>query len=316
MNSMHNSEGQVEPGNFSLSKGIISVLQTPFDETGAIDYEGLARLIENAIDAGVSGFLAPAVASEVAHLTRDEREGLVRWIAEQTNGRVPFIVGASSDKVEVCQHFAALAKMVGADAYLVAVPPSLYSEPDRVSPFFQEVTQATDLPLVIQDLEFNGPGLDMEAIKRLRETLPTLMGFKIETVPAGPKYTAVREAFGRDFFIAGGWAIMQMIEALDRGVDAMIPESAMVKVYSSIFQSYAHGKREQAVHLFRQLLPVLAFANQDLGTSIAFFKRLLVRKGIFQNAVMRYLDFAWDAYQLRIADELIDYYLELERAIS
>ena len=69
------------------------------------------------------------------------------------------------------------------------------------------------------------------------------------------------------------------------------------------------------MYLFQQLLPVLAFANQNLDTSNALFKRLLVRKGILQNAVMRYLDFAWDACQLRIADELIDYYLALEEGI-
>ena len=109
---------------------------------------------------------------------------------------------------------------------------------------------------------------------------------------------------------------MQMIEALDRGVDAMIPESSMVKVYSKIFRYFVDDQRVKSLQLFRRLLPVLTFSNQDLGTSIAFFKRLLVKKGIFQNATVRNPDCALDSYQLRVADELINYYLDLEKAIS
>ncbi|MEE3194204.1 MAG: dihydrodipicolinate synthase family protein, partial [Candidatus Poribacteria bacterium] len=245
-----------------------------------------------------------------------EREELVIWIAQQVEGRVPLIIGASSEKIKDCRCFGQLAERVDAEAYLVAVPNLLYKESDEIVPFFQNVSDGIELPLIIQDLEFNGPGLNMRTIEALRGVLPTLLGMKIETIPAGPKYTAIRQAFGKDFFVAGGWAIMQMIEALDRGVDAMIPESSMVKVYSKIFRYFVDDQRVQSLQLFRRLLPILTFSNQDLGTSIAFFKRLLVKKGIFQNATVRNPDCALDSYQLRVADELINYYLDLEKAIS
>ena len=85
----------------------------------------------------------------------------------------------------------------------------------------------------------------------------------------------------------GGWAIAQMIEAMDRGVDALIPEASMVAVYSTIWDLHHAGRREEAVRLFRQLLPVVAFTNQEIRLCIAFFKRLLVRKGIFSGETMR-----------------------------
>jgi len=299
-----------------MLKGIVSVLQLPFIHHDQIDYDSLAKLIEETIDADVNGFLVPAVASEVAYLKQTEREELVIWIAQQVGGRVPLIIGASSEKVKACRYFGQLAKRVDAEAYLVAVPNAPYGALDEIVPFFQNVSDGIELPLIIQDLEFNGPGLNMRAIEALRGVLPTLLGMKIETIPAGPKYTAIRQAFGKDFFVAGGWAIMQMIEALDRGVDAMIPESSMVKVYSKIFRYFVDDQRVQSLQLFRRLLPILTFSNQDLGTSIAFFKRLLVKKGIFQNATVRNPDCALDSYQLRVADELINYYLDLEKAIS
>ncbi len=292
-------------------RGIVSVLQTPFDSQKRVDWSSYERLIRNAIQSGVGGFLAPAVASEVIYLTQVERENIVQFVADQTRGNVPLIVGASGQTIDQCQHFAKLAEAVSADAYLVAITPNLYSNPSQIAPFFQEIVTATDLPIIIQDLQLNGSGLPMHVINQLCQSLPTLVGMKIETVPAGPKYTNVRNSFGEDFFIAGGWAVPQMLEALDRGVDAMIPESAMVKVYSEIFSLYGSGKRQKAQDLFWKLLPILVFANQDLETSIAFFKRLLVAKGIFRSEVMRY-DYVFDSYQKRIADELIAHYLEIE----
>jgi 4-hydroxy-tetrahydrodipicolinate synthase len=68
--------------------------------------------------------------------------------------------------------------------------------------------------------------------------------------------------------------------------------------------------------LFRRLLPVLAFTNQEIATSIAFFKRLLVRRGVFAHETMRDPGFTWDDHNTRIADELIDLYLQLEAEVA
>ena len=299
-----------------LPRGIVSVLQTPFDGQGELDETSLARLVDSAIAAGVSGLLAPVVASEVEALSSTERERVVRIVSVAARGRVPLIVGASAEEARQCVDHAALAREIGAAAYLVAVPPRLYREPDRVVAFFRDVVAGVgELPLVIQDLEFGGPGLDLSTLAELRQCLPPLVGLKIETVPSGPKYTAVRDAFGEGFYISGGWAVPQMIEALDRGVDAMMPESSMIVVYVAIEKAHRGGDRARARRVFQALLPVLAYTNQEIATSIAFFKRLLVRKGIFETARMRLGAFEWDRFNERIADELIEHYLALESEV-
>ncbi len=298
-----------------LPKGIVPVLQTPFDREGRIDFESLKRLVTDALRAGASGLLAPAVASEVGYLSADEREQLIRFTAAATKRRIPFVVGASSDAAAECAGFARLAEDVEATAYLLTVPEALYNTPEAVPGFFKAVASQSHLPLIIQDLQWHGPGLSLADLRILRQAIPTLAGLKIETVPSGPKYSQVRTEFGDEFYICGGWAVLQMIEALDRGVDAMVPEASMVCVYAAIYRAYASGRRERAVEIFHELLPVIAFTNQEIRLSIAFFKRLLVRKGIFRTDAMRWPGFQWDAYNRRIADELIDYYLALEERL-
>lgn len=295
-----------------LPAGIVPVLQTPFDQQGELDFAGLERLIEDAIAGGAAGFLAPAVASEVDCLSGEERVRLVRFIARTVGGCLPLLVGASSEEVEESRAFARLAEEVGASAWLMAVPEALYHRRAEIPAFFQAVAAGCRLPFVIQDLQWTGPGLSLEDIGKLKQALPTLAGIKIETVPAGPKYTEVRQAFGADFYIAGGWAVPQLIEALDRGVDAIIPEASMVRVYAAIYRMYRGGNRQGALELFRRLLPVLAFTNQEIGVSIAFFKLLLVRLGVFRHETMRRQGFRWDTYNRRIADELVELYRSLE----
>ena len=300
-----------------LERGIVPVIQTPFDSHGAVDYSSLDNLVEDAIAGGVNGFLVPAVASEVSCLTAEERATIVRRVARIVNGRVPIIVGASDPRPSVCIEQARLAREVAAAAYLVAVPAELYQEPEKVEPFFREVAEgAGDFPLMLQDLDFTGAGLEPELIRRLTQVLPSLSSLKIESNPAGPKYTAIREICGDEMFLAGGWTIAQMIEALDRGVDAMIPECSMVRVWSAIDRRYRSDRREEAIRIFNRVQPVVGFTHQDLSVAIAFGKRLLVRRGVFVTERTRFGNFRWDRYNRRVADELIDHYLELEASVA
>jgi 4-hydroxy-tetrahydrodipicolinate synthase len=253
------------------------------------------------------------VASEVAYLTAIERREILARVLGTAGKQLSVIAGTSANNPAEVRRLIEEGAELGASAVLVAVPAESYVDPGRLLPFFLEATRGCLIPVVVQDLEFNGPGLNLDQMRMLTEALPSLAGWKIETVPSGPKYTAVREAFGEDCHISGGWAVPQLIEALDRRVDAMIPEASMVRVYQAIRKRYLSGNREGAVQLFRRLLPLLSFTNQEIRTSIAFFKRLLVRKRIFATDAMRWPGFAWDSYNGQIAEELIELYLELER---
>src|SRR5581483_12119505 len=111
----------------NLPRGMFPLLETPFDETGAVDFASLERLTEDVVTSGVGGVLAPLVASEVHSLTVDERRAIVELASRQIRRRIAFVAGASSDDPDVCRGSARLAGDLGCDGYLVAVPAQLYS---------------------------------------------------------------------------------------------------------------------------------------------------------------------------------------------
>lgn len=64
-------------------KGIVTVINTPFDHSGGIDKDGLRKHLRYAINSGVKGFLIPAMASEVLKLSESEKELLVKIALEE-----------------------------------------------------------------------------------------------------------------------------------------------------------------------------------------------------------------------------------------
>ncbi len=87
-------------------------------------------------------------------------------------------------------------------------------------------------------------------------------------------------------------------------------------IYTKIFRDYREGNVDEAIALFNEILPVLAFSNQHLDISILFFKRLLWKQGIYPTPDVRQLKFSFDKIQQEIADGLIHKVLEIEDRIN
>lgn len=289
-------------------RGIITVLNTPFTAKDGLDLSGLRRNVSNAIEAGVAGFLAPALASEVGALTEFERSELIASVVEAAGGDAPVIGGASAPGQTERVRLARRAIELGCSGVLVNMALG-----DRAA-FAGDLMELASLEpgfIMLQDWDPSGPGLPIDFIVELFERVPAFQWLKIEIIPAGPKYTQVLEATGGRLQVAGGWAVMQMIEGLDRGIHAFMP-TALHRTYARIYRLYSDGRREEARRLFESALPILAFTNQQLDVSIQFFKRLLHAQGVYATSRVRPPVGDFDVVQERIAAELIGRAMELE----
>jgi 4-hydroxy-tetrahydrodipicolinate synthase len=263
------------------------------------------------MEAGVAGFLVPAMASEVGALSDRERREIVATVVATVSGSVPVVGGASAETTPERRRWIDRVMEAGSDAALVAIP---YHDTATWERDLRDVAEA-GAPLVIQDWDAGGYGAPVDAIARLFYELPTFQSIKIEVVPAGTKYTRVLDACNHEIHVAGGWAVTQMIEALDRGVDAVMP-TGMHEIYAEIVRRYRTGNRESARRLFDTIVPVLAFSNQHLDISICFFKRLLRREGVYPTERCRTPTHRFDSFHERIADELIDHVIAVTASLN
>ncbi|MFO1414203.1 MAG: dihydrodipicolinate synthase family protein [Burkholderiales bacterium] len=101
-------------------EGIIPVMLTPFTEDGAIDFDGVARLVDWYLAHGADALFAVAQSSEMQYLSLAEREALARFVVREAAGRVPVVVSGhvSDDPWSQAEELAVAARS-GADAVIL-----------------------------------------------------------------------------------------------------------------------------------------------------------------------------------------------------
>jgi dihydrodipicolinate synthase/N-acetylneuraminate lyase len=140
--------------------GIIPAVTTPFDATGAVDPDALARNLAALLDAGVHGFVVTGTMGEAGSLTAEERRLVVRTAVRAADGRVPVIAGVSSGTPAASIGFAAGAADAGADAVMLLPPLGYRADPRETVAFYRTVADATALPI----MAYNNPeasGVDL-----------------------------------------------------------------------------------------------------------------------------------------------------------
>ena len=293
-------------------RGIVTVLNTPFTAANEVDAAALRRHVRVALAAGVAGFLIPGMASEVDKLASGERELLVDTVLDEARGRATVIGGASAPSAIERIRLARKLVDAGCDGVLVSIP---YENDEQYSRAVHEVAEAAPPFLMLQDWDARGYGVPVTTLVRLFETVEVVRAVKVEVAPAGRKYSELLAATEGRLHVSGGWAVMQMIEALDRGVHAFMP-TALHAVYVRIYQLHTTGQRQAARELFDQVLPILAFSNLHLDISVHFFKRLLFAQGLYPTPNVRPPMLSFDKVHARMADELIARALALELEIA
>ncbi len=293
-------------------RGIITVLNTPFGADGNLEEDALRQHVRMAMRAEVAGFLVPAMASEVYKLTMDERLKMVEIVTEEAEGKVPVFAGAGETDHTKRLDIVSSYMQMGCKHVLLQIP---FVDETVFKAQFQEVAALGPEVIMLQDWDASGYGLSDQLILDLFNEVEAFRCLKIETVPAGIKYSRLLELTEGRLHLSGGWAVSQMIEALQRGVHAFMP-TGMHFIYTAIYKAFMAGDYTAAEHLFNELLPVLAFSNQHLDISIHFYKRLLYRQGIYSTPNVRTPILPFDSFHEKIADKLIARVMRMEKEIA
>jgi len=134
--------------------GLGVALVTPFNESGAVDFEGLENLVEHQIKNDVDYLVVQGTTGEVATLTTTEKAEVLAFIIKVNNNRLPIVFGVggnnTSDVVNTLQEL----NTEGIDAILSVSP--YYNKPSQegIYQHYKAVSGATKLPIIL----YNVPG--------------------------------------------------------------------------------------------------------------------------------------------------------------
>ena len=270
--------------------GVFHILATPFRDDGALDTEGLPRLVECALATGINGFTVLGIAGEAHRLTDEERRRVVETVVKEVRGRVPVTVGVSASGTHLATAFARMAREHGADALMVA-PPTGLKNLDTVAEHYRMVAAATGLPIVLQD-EPVTTQVNMPApfIAQVCADLPAIQAVKLEEPPTLPKITRLRALFGSRVAIFGGLGGVYFFEELSRGADGAMTGFPYPEALRAIREHFVAGRRDEARALFYRWLPLIRYESQPgatAGTAVGIRKEILRRRGWIASALVR-----------------------------
>ena len=174
--------------------GSIVALVTPMLDDGAVDYDGLRRLIDWHIAEGTDCIGVVGTTGESPTVTVEEHCEIIRVAVEQCAGRVPVMAGAGANSTHEAIELSRYAREVGADCTLQVVP--YYNKPTQEGIYrhFKAIAEAVDIPMVL----YNVPGrtvADMSVETALRcAHLPGVIGIKEATGNIERAAWLIREA--------------------------------------------------------------------------------------------------------------------------
>ncbi|MFK4444171.1 2-keto-3-deoxy-L-arabinonate dehydratase [Caballeronia udeis] len=271
-------------------RGVFPVAPTVFDASGRLDLDGQRRAIDFMIDAGSHGLCILANFSEQFALTDDERSAVQKAVLEHVAGRVPVIVTTTHFSSDVCAARSRAAQVAG--AAMVMVMPPYHGATIRVGErgiyeFFDRVSDAIDIPIMIQDAPVAGTPLSAAFLARLAKEIAKVSYFKIETAQAASKLRELIE-LGGDAVI-GPWdgeEAITLIPDFDAGATGAMTGGGYPDGIRKIVDAYTSGNTEGAAELYQQWLPLINYENRQCG--LAACKALMMEGGVIRSDTTRH----------------------------
>jgi 4-hydroxy-tetrahydrodipicolinate synthase len=242
---------------------VLTAMVTPFAKDETVDLEAAAELARHLVDdLGNDGLVVSGTTGESPTTTDEEKSELLTTVIGAVGDRAAVIAGVGTFDTRHTVELLAVAQEAGADGALVVTP--YYSKPPQTGLLrhFGTVADAADIPLMLYDI----PGRTATPIAT--ETMIELAGH--------PRITAVKDAKGD--LAASARVIAETDLLYYAGDDAMtLPLLSVGAVgivgtsthFSAVgtkqmIEAYLDGKVDEAVRLYRQLLPIYTgiFATQ------------------------------------------------------
>jgi len=286
-------------------RGIFPVVPTTFHEDGTLDLASQKRCIDFMIDSGVDGLCILANFSEQFLLGDDERETLTRLALEHVAGRVPVIVTTTHTSTAICAARSRRAQDMGA-AMVMVMPPyhgaSFRFGDTQIQRFFAAVSDAIDIPIMIQDAPAAGTPLPPAFLARMAQEIEQVRYFKMETAGAAGKLRELIALGGET--IEGPWdgeEGISLLADLDAGATGAMTGGGFADGIRPIIEAFRRGDKDQAFAEYQRWLPLINHENRQAGFLAA--KALMHAGGVIACDAPRH---PWPAMHPEVRRQLLD----------
>ena len=263
-------------------KGLGVALVTPFKKDGQIDFDRLTGIVESLIAGGVDFLCVLGTTAETPTLTSDERIQVVKNVIKQVNGRIPIMVGCSSNCTATAVEQIKQYQIDGIDAILSAVP--FYNKPSQEGVYrhFAEIAKASTKPIIL----YNVPGrtginMTAETTLRIAREFKNVIGVK----EASGKMEQINEIINgapEHFKVISGDDSLAM-ESIHNGAVGVISVvgNALPNTFGKMIHFTIEGKLNDAAAIHKEFEPVYSLLFKEGNPS--GIKALMAHQGKLEN---------------------------------
>ena len=237
-------------------KGVYTALVTPF-KGGALDEEGLRRLVESQVQGGVDGIVPCGTTGEASTLNYEEHERVIELVVKFANGRVPVMAGTGSNSTHETMEMTEAARKLGSDMVLLVAP--YYNRPTQEGLYqhFKTVAESVHIPMVLYNIPARtGVNMLPELVARLAE-IPNIVAIKEASGSLQQVADIYRLTKGTFTILSGDDNIFLPMMALGgMGVISVLSNilPARLKALATAFLDENNIEKARAIHL--ELMPL------------------------------------------------------------
>jgi len=238
-------------------KGVFPALTTKFSENDEIDFPLFEKNLLFQVESGVRGIILGGTLGEASVLETAEKERLVKFAIEKTNGKVPVIMNIAEGSTREALRQAQMARAWGAHG-LMLLPPMRYKSDHRETvTYFKTIAASTDLPIMI----YNNPvDYKIDVTIGMFEDMtdsPNINAVK-ESTRDVTNVTRMRNRFGDRYRVLCGVDTIAM-EELCLGADGWVAGlvCAFPRETVAIYELVKAGRLEEATSIYRWFMPLL-----------------------------------------------------------
>ncbi len=267
-------------------RGVLPVFQTPFHSDFSIDFATLEKEIDWLYAQGADGIVMGMV-SETLRLSTEEREALAAAACRFGCEQGVVIISAGAESTHTAVRYARHAEAHGADAVMVIPPISVAVGEDELRSYYATIIEAINIPVVVQDASgYVGRPMSIVMQAGLFNEYGSRVLFKPEAAPIGPRLSALRDATAGRAPVFEGTGGIALVDSYRRGVVGTMPGADLIDALVALWRALEAGDETRIYQLSLPISALIA-VQTSLDSFLAVEKYLLVKRGIFTNALIR-----------------------------
>ncbi|MBV4466890.1 4-hydroxy-tetrahydrodipicolinate synthase [Pseudomonas sp. F-14 TE3623] len=282
----------------SSFQGIWVPIVTPFHH-GAIDFDGLRRLVSHLLEKGVDGIVVCGTTGEAAALGKHEQLAVLDAVLEL----VPperVVMGLAGNNLAELLTFQS--EILNRSLAGLLVPPPYYIRPSQagLEAFFKTVADASSIPVILYDIPYR-TGIAFEQATLLRIVAHERI-VAIKDCGGNPATTLALLASGKVDVLCG--EDNQIFGALCLGAKGAIAASAHVhpELFVTLYQQIRDNQLAAGRTTFFQLLPMIH--SLFIEPNPAPVKTALALEGLIHDELRAPMQCSSEATAVRLKEVL------------